>query len=80
VTFIILKAREYDMKEADSDPDFMSEEGGSNATDDGQTDVLVDKPTTRYGRSCWAPSMACATTRSSAWWRWPGWARHLWPG
>ena len=38
VTFIILKAREYDVKEADSDPD-----DGSNPTDDGQTDVLVDK-------------------------------------
>jgi hypothetical protein len=38
VSFIILKAREYDVKEADSDPD-----DGSNAADDGQTDVLVDK-------------------------------------
>ena len=37
VTFIILKAREYDVKEADSDPD-----DGSNPIDDGQTDVLVD--------------------------------------
>ena len=36
--FIILKAREYDMKEGDSDPD-----EGSNAIDDGQTDVLTDK-------------------------------------
>jgi len=39
VTFIIVKAREYDVKEADSDPD-----DGSNPSDDGQTDVLVDKP------------------------------------
>ncbi len=38
VSFIILKAREYDVKESDSDPD-----EGSNATDDGQTDVLTDK-------------------------------------
>jgi hypothetical protein len=38
VAFIILKAREYDVKEADSDPD-----DGSNPADDGQTDVLVDK-------------------------------------
>ena len=38
VTFIIIKAREYDVKEADSDPD-----DGSNAIDDGQTDVLVEK-------------------------------------
>lgn len=38
VSFIIVKAREYDVKEADSDPD-----DGSNPTDDGQTDVLVDK-------------------------------------
>ena len=38
VTFIILKAREYDVKESDSDPD-----EGSNAIDDGQTDVLTDK-------------------------------------
>ena len=38
MAFIILKAREYDVKEEDSDPD-----EGSNATDDGQTDVLTDK-------------------------------------
>ena len=37
VAFIILKAREYDVKESDSDPD-----EGSNAIDDGQTDVLTD--------------------------------------
>jgi hypothetical protein len=36
--FIILKAREYDVKESDSDPD-----EGSNPIDDGQTDVLTDK-------------------------------------
>ncbi len=36
--FIILKAREFDMKESDSDPD-----EGSNPTDDGNTDVLMDK-------------------------------------
>src|SRR6185503_2490036 len=36
--FIILKAREYDVKESDSDPD-----EGSNPTDDGNTDVLMDK-------------------------------------
>jgi hypothetical protein len=35
--FIILKAREYDVKEGDSDPD-----EGSNPIDDGQTDVLED--------------------------------------
>jgi len=39
VAFIILKAREFDVKEADSDPD-----SGSNAADDGETDVLEDKP------------------------------------
>jgi len=38
LSFIILKAREYDVKEADSDPD-----SGSNPADDGQTDVLQDK-------------------------------------
>jgi hypothetical protein len=38
VSFIILKAREYDVKESDTDP-----EEGSNAIDDGQTDVLTDK-------------------------------------
>ena len=38
VSFIILKAREYDVKESDVDPD-----SGSNAIDDGQTDVLLDK-------------------------------------
>src|SRR3569623_48398 len=37
ISFIILKAREYDVKESDSDPD-----EGSNAIDDGQTDVLAD--------------------------------------
>jgi hypothetical protein len=36
VSFIILKAREYDVKEEDSDPD-----EGSNPIDDGQTDVLT---------------------------------------
>src|ERR1700761_8985590 len=38
VSFIIVKAREYDVKESDTDPD-----EGSNAIDDGQTDVLTDK-------------------------------------
>lgn len=38
VAFIIVKAREFDVKEADSDPD-----SGSNATDDDETDVLEDK-------------------------------------
>lgn len=37
VAFIIEKAREYDVKEGDSDPD-----SGSNATDDDSIDVLVD--------------------------------------
>ncbi len=37
VAFVIVKAREYDVKEGDSDPD-----SGSNATDDGDTDVLED--------------------------------------
>jgi hypothetical protein len=37
--FIILKAREYDVKESDSDPD-----EGSNATDDDNLDVLEDTP------------------------------------
>jgi len=37
VSFIILKAREYDAKEGESDPD-----EGSNPIDDGQTDVLTD--------------------------------------
>jgi hypothetical protein len=37
VSFIILKAREFDAKEGDSDPD-----EGSNAIDDGQTDILTD--------------------------------------
>ena len=38
VSFIILKAREYDVKEEGTDPDT-----GSNAIDDGQTDVLTNK-------------------------------------
>ena len=37
VTFIIEKAREFDVKEAASDPD-----SGSNPADDGETDVLED--------------------------------------
>ena len=37
VSFIILKAREFDAKEGVTDPD-----EGSNAIDDGQTDVLTD--------------------------------------
>ena len=38
VAFVIVKARQFDAKEADSDPD-----SGSNATDDGEADVLEDK-------------------------------------
>ena len=38
VSFIILKAREYDVKEEGADPDT-----GSNPIDDGQTDVLTNK-------------------------------------
>jgi hypothetical protein len=38
VAFIIEKAREYDVKEGDADPD-----EGSNPTDDGNTDVLEDQ-------------------------------------
>ena len=37
LSFIILKAREYDVKEGDSDPN-----EGSNPTDDGNMDVLTD--------------------------------------
>jgi hypothetical protein len=37
LSFIILKAREFDVKESDSDPD-----EGSNPTDDGNADVLMD--------------------------------------
>ena len=39
VRFIIVKARQYDAKEGDSDPD-----EGSNAADDDMADVLEDKP------------------------------------
>jgi hypothetical protein len=38
LSYIILKAREYDVKESDTDPD-----EGSNPTDDGNTDILTDK-------------------------------------
>jgi hypothetical protein len=38
LSFIILKAREYDVKESDTDPD-----EGSNPADDGFTDVMTDK-------------------------------------
>ena len=39
VCFVIAKARQFDVKEADSDPD-----SGSNPADDGMTDVLEDTP------------------------------------
>ncbi len=39
VDFIIVKAREFDAKEGDDDPD-----EGSDAVDDGMIDVLEDKP------------------------------------
>ncbi len=39
VRFIIIKARQFDGKEGDADPD-----EGSNASDDGMADVLEDKP------------------------------------
>jgi hypothetical protein len=39
VCHIIVKARQFDVKEAQSDPD-----SGSNASDDGMTDVLEDTP------------------------------------
>jgi hypothetical protein len=39
LAFIIEKAREFDVKEADSDSD-----SGSNPIDDGSTDMLEDKP------------------------------------
>ncbi len=38
VSFIILKAREFDVKEESTDPD-----SGSNPIDDGQTDILTTK-------------------------------------
>lgn len=39
IAFIIVKAREFDAKEEDSDPD-----EGSNPTDDNNADVLEDQP------------------------------------
>jgi len=39
IAFIVVKAKEFDAKEADSDPD-----SGSNPSDDDQIDVLEDKP------------------------------------
>jgi hypothetical protein len=39
VRFVIVKARQFDAKEADSDPD-----EGSDAIDDGMADVLEDEP------------------------------------
>ena len=39
VRFVIVKARQFDAKEADSDPD-----EGSDAVDDKMSDVLEDKP------------------------------------
>ena len=45
VAFIIEKAREYDVKEGDADPD-----SGSNPTDDDAVDVLEDDGTDPVGR------------------------------
>jgi Protein of unknown function (DUF3775) len=45
VAFIIEKAREYDVKEGDADPD-----SGSNATDDDAIDVLTDDGSDPVGR------------------------------
>ena len=39
VAYLIIKAREFDVQDANSDPD-----SGSNAIDDGMTDVLEDHP------------------------------------
>lgn len=39
VCFVILKARQFDVKEGNADPD-----SGSNPIDDGMTDVLEHKP------------------------------------
>ena len=39
VRFVIVKARQFDVKEGDADPD-----EGSDAIDDGMTDVLEDQP------------------------------------
>jgi hypothetical protein len=39
LAFIVEKAREFDVKESDSDPD-----AGSNPTDDRNADVLADQP------------------------------------
>lgn len=39
VCFVIMKARQFDVKEGNADPD-----SGSDAIDDGFTDVLEDKP------------------------------------
>ena len=47
--FIIVKAREYDVKEENSDPDECT-----NPADHGQTDFLTKRPMIRYVRSCWA--------------------------
>ena len=45
VCHVIARARQFDVKEADSDPD-----SGSNAADDGMTDVLEDKESDSTGR------------------------------
>ena len=39
VAYLIIKAREFDVQDANSDPD-----SGSNGIDDGMTDVLEDHP------------------------------------
>jgi hypothetical protein len=40
VCYVIARAREFDVKDANADPD-----SGSNPTDDGAEDVLETKPT-----------------------------------
>ncbi len=53
VAFLIEKAREFDVKELDSDPD-----SGSNEADDGMIDVLEDN-----GRDPCSASSRVSSTR-----------------
>ena len=69
VGFIILKAREFDVKEEDSDPD-----EGSNPTDDGNADVLEDKADDPVREELLGAIRGLNEDERADWWRWPGWA------
>ena len=63
VAFIIEKAREFDVKEAESDPD-----SGSNPADDDMIDVLEDDGSDRSGASLQVSSGRLTRMSRPIWW------------